>query len=384
MIIRMKDAVKLLGVLIMCACAVLVCTMFLNANLDLARIESQIIGEEAQALYSITVSSSQMTSAITGGALALTTVAMLLFYIKHFIDAHKPELGVLKALGYSGWKIAGSFWKFGLSVFLGAAAGFALAFAFMPAFYQAQRSGGRLPEPPLHFNPILVLYLVVLPSFAFSVLAVLYAHRLLKRPPLQLIKGGSKPGKKRSAARGGHTNTPFLRALLISTLRSRISLVFFIWLSGFCFSATTVMAFSISEVGGSDMMAVMMAVIGIVLAVTTLLLAVTTVVRANGKTIAMLRVCGYTDRECAFAIFSGYRPATYLGFLLGSAYQHGLMLLMMGLFFDSDVLVLPDYTFNFTAFFVALAAFAVLYEGLLFMYAKRIRRLPLKEVMQEE
>ncbi len=383
MLIRLKDVIKLAGVLIMCACAVLICTMMLNANIDLMRVKDQITGAQALLMYGLLVSSAEMTSAVTGGALALTTVVTLMFYIKHYIDTHRPELGILKALGYSNWKIAGRFWVFGLSVFIGAAIGFALAFAFMPAFYAAQRSGSGLPEPPLHFNPELLLYLVALPTLAFSALSIVYSCRKLKRPPLELIRGRGKT-KIRKAKPGRQTDRPFLRELTYTTLKSRKSLVFFVWLSAFCYAATVVMSFSISEVGGSDMMAVMMAVIGVVLAVTTMFLAVTTVVKANAKTIAMLRVFGYSNRACASAILSGYRPVTYLGFLVGTAYQHGLMLMMMSLFFGNSVLGLPEYTFNVRAFFIALVSFVALYELFMFLYTRRIRHVPLKEVMQEE
>ena len=168
MIIRPKDAAKLLGIVIMCACAVLVSTLFMNSNIDLARIKNQITDPETMLMYDLTVSSGNMTSAVTGCALGLTTAIMLLFYIKHYIDTHKSELGILKALGYSNWKIARSFWVFGLSVFVGTALGFASAFAFMPAFYREQRNDGVLPEITVHFNPILVLYLVIVPTIAFE------------------------------------------------------------------------------------------------------------------------------------------------------------------------------------------------------------------------
>lgn len=385
MIIRLRDSAKLLGIVIMCACAVLICTLFLNSNIDLTRIKDQITGPETMILYDLTVSSGNMTSAVTGGALGLTTVVMLLFYVKHYIDTHKPELGILKALGYSNLKIAKGFWVFGLSVFTGTAIGFGGAFAFMPAFYKEQRNDGFLPEISVHFNPVLLLYLIVLPTLAFSVLAILYSYRKLKRPALELIRRSGKtkirkikPGVKQK------TDSSFLRDLKQSTLRSRFSLVFFIWFASFCYASTVVMSFSIGEVGGSDMMAVMMAGIGVVLAVTTLFLAVTTVIKGNAKTIAMLRVFGYSSREVGGAILSGYRPITYVGFALGTAYQHGLMKLMMSLFFDNSVLDLPEYSFNIRAALISLISFVALYELFMFVYAKRIKHISLKEVMLEE
>ncbi|MCL2253463.1 MAG: ABC transporter permease, partial [Lachnospiraceae bacterium] len=269
MIIRPKDAAKLFGIFIMCFCAVMVSTIMLNSNMDMARIKDQITEPDVMTVYDLLVSSGNMTAAVSGGALALTTIIMLFFYIKHYIDVHKSELGILKALGYSNWKVARNFWVFGLSVFTGTAAGFGGAFVLMPEFYRTMRSDSILPDVPLHFNPMLVVYLVILPTLAFSVMAVLYSYRKLKRPVLELIKGSiktkirkAKPGKKQN------TDTLFLRELKQSTVRSRFSLVFFIWFGAFVYASCIVMSFSISEVGGSDMMAVLMAGIGVVLAVT--------------------------------------------------------------------------------------------------------------------
>jgi predicted lysophospholipase L1 biosynthesis ABC-type transport system permease subunit len=385
MIIRPKDAVKLLGVLIMCACAVLVCTMFLNFNIDLASVEEQITDPQMKTVYDMMLSSGNMVCAVTGGALGLTTAVMLLFYVKHYIDIHKPELGILKALGYSNRQIAKEFWIFGLSVLTGTAIGFCLAFAFMPMFYEQQNENDFLPDVAIHFNPSLVLYLIILPAILFALLAVFYSYRKLKRPALELIRGKSKTKiRKLKPVSGEKSDLPFLQELRRDILKSRFSLVFFIWLSAFCYAATIVMSFSISEVGGNDMMAVMMAGIGVVLAVTTLFLAVTTVIKGNAKTIAMLRVFGYSDRECAAAILGGYRPVSLLGFALGTLYQHGLMKLMMSVFYSDSDLGLPEYNFNTRAFFIALVSFIIMYELFMLVYSKKIRQIPLKEVMTEE
>lgn len=385
MIIRPKDTVKLFGIVIMCACAVLICTLFLNSNIDLARIKDQITHPQTEILYDLTISSGKMTSAVTGGALALTTIVMLIFYIKHYIDAHRPELGILKALGYSNLTIAKGFWVFGLSVFTGTVIGFGGAFAFMPAFYKEQRNDGLLPEISVHFNPLLLIYLVVLPTLFFSILAILYSYRKLQCPTLDLIRGNVevKPRKVNLDSKRKRDVT-FLHDLKQSTVKSKISLAFFIWFAAFCYAATVVMSFSVGEVGASDMMAAMMAGIGIVLAVTTLFLAVTTVIKGNAKTISMLRVFGYSNREIGGAILSGYRPITYVGFAMGTVYQHGLMKMMMALFFDSSVLDLPEYNFHVRAAVIGLVSFVVLYEVFMFAYAKRIRRISLKEVMQGE
>ena len=385
MIINPKDALKLLGISIMCACATLVCNLFLNSNIDLARIKEQITNPEIMFLYDLTVSSSNMTSAVTGGALGISTVFMLFFYIKHYIDTHKSELGILKALGYSNLKVAKSFWVFGLCVLIGTLVGFCLSFAFMPMFYREMRSDEKLPDITMHFNPVLILYLVILPALIFAVLAIIYSYFKLKRPALELIRGKAKI-KIRKPKNNVKTDmqTPFLRDLKQSIVKSQFSLVFLIGFAAFCYAATVVMSFSIGEVGGSEMMAVMMAGIGIVLAVTTLFIAVATVIKGNAKNIAMLRIFGYSKRECSGAILNGYRPVTYIGFAIGTIYQHGLMLMMMKLFFDNEILGLPEYNFNIRAFIIALTSFIVLYEIFMAVYSAKIKGTSLKEIMQEE
>jgi len=383
-IVRPKDTAKLLGIMIMTACAVLVCTLFMNSNIDLARIKDQIVDMESLIIYDMTVSSGNVTIAVTGGALGLTTLVMLFFYIKHYADTHKSELGILKALGYSNWKIARGFWVFGLSVFTGAIIGFCLAFVFMPAFYDQMRSGGPLPDVPLHFNPELVVFFVVLPTVVFSIISILYSYRKLKQPALELIKGKSKTVEKKARhVKLQESEKSFLLDLKHSTVRSRFSLVFFIALSAFIFSNNTQMSFGIAEFGAGGMMAALMVGTGFVLAVTTLFIAVTTVIRSNGKTIAMLRAFGYSERECGGALLNGYRPAAYVGFALGTAYQYGLMRVIISLVFN-DAASVPEYSFIVQAFIISLLTYIVLYEGIMFIYAKQINRIPLKQIMMEE
>ena len=116
MIVGIKDATKLIGITIIACCAVLVCTMFLNFYLDILNIKDQIISPPVMAFYDAQVSTAFVVSSVSGGCLLMTSIVMLLFYIKHYINTHKKELGILKAIGYSNLTIAKDFWVFGLSV----------------------------------------------------------------------------------------------------------------------------------------------------------------------------------------------------------------------------------------------------------------------------
>lgn len=115
MIISIKDSFKLVGILVISACAVFVCALFLNYNIDVQGIESQITAQ-ARPLYDAVVMTGKVVSAVSGGCLLITSAVMMVFYIKHYIDSHRRELGILKAIGYSNLRIAREFWVFGLSV----------------------------------------------------------------------------------------------------------------------------------------------------------------------------------------------------------------------------------------------------------------------------
>lgn len=93
----------------------LVCTLFLNFYLDLQAIENEITSEVSLLFYNAQVSTAQVVCLVSGACLFLTPIVMLLFYIKHYIDSHKKELGILKTLGYSNFSIAKHFWVFGYS-----------------------------------------------------------------------------------------------------------------------------------------------------------------------------------------------------------------------------------------------------------------------------
>lgn len=383
MVVGIKDAAKLLGISIIACCAILVCTMFLNYNMDLLRIEGQIEEGQMMYFYEAQAATAKVVSAISGGCLLVTSIIMLFFYIKHYIDAHKMELGILKALGWPNFKIARHFWVFGSGIFLGGTLGFAGAFLIMPTFYKVQNVDHILPDFTIHFHPALFLYLVVIPTLLFALLAVCYACMKLKTPVLFLLKGflQSVTKKKKVPAAHKQPERPFLEDMKRETLRSRKSLLFFMMFASFCFSSMTQMSFSMKELA-SVMMAAMVMMIGLVLACTTLFLAITTVISGNRKAIALLRVTGYSEKECCRALLGGYRLPAWIGFGLGTVYQYVLLKIMVSLVFK-DIAGMPEYTFDFPMMFLSLACFVILYEGAMLGCAKRIGKVSLKEIMLE-
>lgn len=378
MVISVKDAAKLFIVSVMSCCAVFVCALFLNYRKDLIAVEGQITGQMT-VVYDALKSTSVVVCGVTGGCLLITTVLMMLFYIKHYIDTHRKELGILKALGFPRKKIAANFLMFGISVLMGTSAGFGGALCFMPAFYQTQNQDGLIPEVVMEFHLELLFFLVILPAVLFGILAAIYAYCKLKAPVLALIKDDyrGKPKEGRHVKTGA--DIPFLADLRKTTVKSRKSLLFFILFASFCYGAMTQMSFSMKDLS-SEMMGGMMLVIGLLLAFVTLLLSVTTVVNGNVKTIAMMKVFGYSTRDCRKAILNGYRPFSYIGFAIGTLYQYGLLRVMVDVVF-ADYPDIPEYGFQVPAFCISLVTFILLYESFLLFLASRIRRISIKEVM---
>lgn len=375
--ITIKDIFKFVGIIIISACAVFVCTLFLNYNMDLQGIEAQIT-EQTRPLYDALVSMGKVVSAVSGGCLLMTSAVMLAFYIKRFIDFHRRQLGILKALGYSNLKISRGFWIFGLSVFVGAGAGFAGAFCLMPTFCSVQNEDGLLPDFEPGFHIELFAALVILPTVSFALLSILYAYLKMKTPVLELLKGESSP-KTKPVKDGGEL--PFIKDMRRATVRGRKSLVFFIGFAAFCYSAMVQMSFGTDKLA-SEMMSLMILMIGVVLAFTTLFIAVTTAVGSNAVSVSLMRVFGYSRRECSSAVLSGYRPAAAVGFAVGTVYQYALLRIAVDLLFK-DVDNVPEFEFDFKALIITFVSFVIIYEAVMYFYSRKIGKMSVKEIMTD-
>ena len=379
MVVGMKDTVKLTGISIIACCAVFVCTLFLNYNIDIISIKGDITTEAGIAMYNAQVSTGKITAIVSGGCLAMTSVVMLLFYVKNYIDTHGKELGILKALGYSNIKIAKHFCVFGLSVLAGCTLGYAMAFLYLPTFYELQNAECLFPEIEVQIHPLLAFLLISVPAISFSALAVMYAWLRLKRPVFDLLK--EKREYKTKISKRETKDMPFLEDLSRSTVRSRKTLVFFIAFSAFCFSAMVQMSMSMTDLS-SEAMAIMVITIGLILAFTTLFLSLSSVVNENTKTITMMRVFGYKHSDCSKAVLGGYRPFSYIGFVIGTIYQYVLLKITVMIVF-ADVENVPEYNFDFKACAITLVLFILTYEVAMYGYSQRIKRLPVKSVMLE-
>ncbi len=375
MTVGIKDGLKLFGIVVVFACAAFVCTFFLNFYLDALAVRDRV--EEASLpLYEAQLLSAKLTCLISGLCLMLVSVVLIAFYVKLYLDGHAKQIGILKALGVSDWKIASGFWVFGLSVFIGGAVGFGGGYAFAPVVYESM-SGDGLPEVPLRFHGELLFFLVILPFLCFSALAVLYALLKLRLPVSALLRGkegkpvNSRPPKKQRA---------FLTELFFGTLKSRPALAFFVAFACFCFSAMLQMGFSMRDLA-SEAMGITVAVMGVLLAACSLLLSMTMLVRSNARTIALMRACGYRLTDYWAAVLGGYHIPAFIGFATGTVYQYGLLKLMLGLVFR-DVEI-PDYSFDFALFGVVFAVFVLSYELTTVLFTLSARKISVRSLAVE-
>ena len=378
MIVGFKEGVKLFGIAIVCACAVLVCTFFLNFYLDALAMQDLVSGDAAT-LFEAQLLMAKVVSLISGGCLSLIAVVLVVFYVKLYVDAHTSQLGVLKTLGFSNMRIASGFWVFGLSTLIGCAAGYGGGYALMPLVYKKLTEGLYAVE--ICFHAELLCGLVLAPAVLMAGIAILSAYFKLRIPALQLLRGEENGGRAAEQRREGKTH-PFLTEMRRATLRSRKSLVFFIAFAAFCYSAMLQMSLCMDEYASSTM-GIILFLIGVALSATCFLLAVTTLARANAKTVAVMRAYGYSLWECRRAVFGGYRVPALVGFGIGTVYEYGLMKLMIDLVFADVAYGVPPVTFHTGAFFGVLISFIVLYEAVMTFAAYRLGKISVRSFVLE-
>jgi ABC transporter permease protein len=381
MVISIRDLRKLSVVSIISFCAVLVTTLFVNFYLDLQSIEVEKLSLTAKAYYDAQVLIAKFVSLVSGGVLSLLAVLLLFFYIKQFIDNHKEELGILKALGYHNFELAKHFWIFSCSVFLGAILGFVSSFFFMKDFYDLRNQKDLLPNIEIHFHWQLFLAMVILPTILFALLGIGYALVKLKQPSLYLLKRLELAQVKQKHHKT-KVNRPFLQELGAVHFYKKKLLIFFVVFAAFSFAAMIQLSLGLNDFIDGTIQVMMMG-IGVLLSLSILLLCLGTVVQENKASLALMKAFGYSQKECSQVILTRYRLVAYLGFVLGTAYQYGLMKILFKVIVK-DAQGVPAYSFDVQLCIITFLAFAILYELLVTNYFKAIRRMTLKEIMLAE
>ena len=379
-----KDLYRLVVVSVISFCAVFVTNLFLNFYLDISLLDQTNWLPEIQAAYDAQVVISWLIASISGAVLSLTSMLLLFFYIRQFIDQHKPELGILKAMGYKNWEISRKFWIFSLPVGLGTGVGYFSSFAMMPHFYQLRNQSGVLPEITIMQHWSLFLFLVVLPTLAFTALAVLCASYYLRLPALDLLKrvSSSQKSPKRKATKKIRKDRSFLKDFSASLLWSRKLLIFFVIFGSMCFSAMIQLSYGMKELTDEIIQSMMMS-IGTVLSVAILYLSLGVLLQENQETLAIMKVFDYSKNECRKSLFAPYRFLAFLGFVLGTGYQYGIMQLLLRLM-EKSIAQKVEYDFDFGVCLITLLVFTLVYESFIYLSSRKIDQLTIKQVMLGE
>lgn len=353
MIISLKDGLKFISVAVVAFCAVLVCSLFVNYAIDLSALDQTGFSPAQISMYKGQMTSSKVVCGASGGSLTLMAVVTLLFYVKRYIDTHARELGILKALGWSDFKIARSFAVFGLCVFVGCALGYGASWTLMPGLYR-QNASEMFPEVVMRFHIVVPLTMVILPAILFSFIACLNAYLTLRAPVMQIMRG--KVREIRFKEGKAEREKSFKVALALSVLKSKKTLAFFIFFGAWCF-AVIQMSLQMIDLA-SEMMAIMMFTIVVVLGCLCLFLAMSSCMRDNEQTVALMRAFGYKKRERFLSVTAIYAPFALVGFAFGTVYQFAILKIMVDLVFSEFDAV---YEFDVAACFITFAAFVVFY-----------------------
>lgn len=381
MVISIKDLRKLFVVAVISFCAALVSALFVNFYLDIQKLDVQNLSASAQAYYDAQLLLAKLVSLVSGGVLSFLAVLMLFFYIKQFIDSHRAELGILKALGYQNFRLAKHFWVFSFSVFIGSLLGFLSSFILMQDFYDLRNQKSILPVIDIHFHWELFVGLVLLPTILFAILAVGYAALRLNQPSLYLLRRAALPPVKLKHPKNQKAR-PFLQELSSSVFYQRKLLIFFVLFSAFSFAAMMQLALGMKDFIDGSIQAMMM-LIGIILSTAILLLCLGTVMQENKANLALMKAFGYSQKECDQVILTRYRVVAYIGFTLGTVYQYALMKLLLKLI-TKDIKGVPDYSFDGVLCLIVFIAFVAFYEFLVWYYVHQLRSLTIKEIMLAE
>jgi len=357
-----KDIRKLVVVSIIGACAVFVSNLFLNFYLDIEQLEISKTNPMIQTYYDAQVSLSWMVAMVSGVVLSLTSILLMCFYIKQFVDDHKEQLGILKALGYSNGQFA--------------------SFLMMGHFYDFRNEKGILPDITIHFHWQLLVALVILPTTFFMVLAIGYARRKLQTPALRLLKKSPTPIKVKRKKSAPKKEKSFLKELSSSLIWGRKSILFFVVFGSMCFAAMVQLSFGLRDYT-DDIIQTMMIMIGLILSFSILFLSLGIVVSESRETLALMKTFGYTDRECQSHILAPYRLWAYLGFCLGTAYQYGIMEILISVIKDT-VPEKIEHNFDWNVCFWTLIVFAVVYESLFYLSNRKLQKQTIKEVLLAE
>lgn len=283
-------------------------------------------------------------------------------------------MGVLKALGYSNFDISKGLVKFAIPTFIGCLLGFLGALAFANLFYDSMNESSPYFDFKFSFHAGIAIGLVLIPPILIGIFSVLVGLYKLKDEPLKMINGTSNTKKVKPASE----KSDYLRQLRNTIIKNHKLLVVFEGFSVVCFSGTIQMAFTmLNQANTSILMFLMMFIVGLILGVAILYLSFKFIYKSNVKYLSILKAYGYSDKECRYAVYSGYHYVSVVGFVVGTGYQVMLMAIMFNVFYSSFHI---EYHFDYLACLYSVLIFLFFYILFYISYIMKIKKIKLDQI----
>lgn len=381
--ITRKDFSRLTSLVIVSFTVAFVCSLFLNYLLDLTEFKKTFFDEMILMELNSRETMARFTFMLTFIMLGVTTIFLIISAVNTFIDEHQPVMGMLKAMGYSNLKIAMDFYKFGLAIFMGLLLGYLSSMTIAPVFYDAF-AGESHTNPPLTFQMMTVVYMVLIPTLVMIVISVLHAYRRLRKRPLEMIYHVSviKASDKLATYQEKNKDNDYLKSISRVTIRRHRGKTLLVIFAGFCFAAMMQMPITLWNSGFSLIGAMIMVVSAVTLGCGILYITLNIVVNANRKAIAIMKMCGYSDHECNKVFLKPYKCYGYMGFIIGSIYQFLLVKMIMQFYEKSN----PDFSFEvvfrFDGLLLIFILFFCYYHLLLVLCKRRMKKVSYDQLLK--
>lgn len=128
-------------------------------------------------------------------------------------------------------------------------------------------------------------------------------------------------------------------------------------------------------------LSIMLFVFGLVVGATVLLLSIYGAITNYKKYIAIMKICGYTEKECSYTAIDGYRKVSLLGFLISIPYSFILCTVMFNIISKNSDMLYP-VNFNIKSVAICFVLTLILTESIIMLTKKQISKISFKEIME--
>ncbi|HAU86670.1 MAG TPA: hypothetical protein DCW90_14630 [Lachnospiraceae bacterium] len=128
-------------------------------------------------------------------------------------------------------------------------------------------------------------------------------------------------------------------------------------------------------------LSVILFVCGLVVGVTILALSLYSVTTNYKKYIAILKINGYSEKECDYAIINGYRAVSILGYVISIPYTFVLCTIMFNIISANSDMAYP-ISVNPVSIIICFVITVVITEIILYLSKRQLKKITFREIME--